>query len=159
MLEEAGVEYVVVGGYAVAFHGFARATGDLDVFVRATPENARRVFQGLKRFGAPLSTVRVDDFASPGTVFQFGREPKRIDILNAISGVTFSEAWDQRVTTTTAGISLKLIGAEALMKNKKAAARPKDLLDVAELEAQRTRGSPPHDPSQSKPSGSDRNEP
>src|SRR5436190_17980512 len=94
-----GVEYVLVGAYALAFHGSPRATGDIDVFVRATPVNAERTWRSLVAFGAPLAAagVAARDFSTPGLVYQIGLPPRRIDIQREISGVTFDEAWESRV--------------------------------------------------------------
>jgi hypothetical protein len=92
---EAGVEFVIVGAYAVAFHGAPRASGDIDVFVRPSPENATRVLSALARFGAPLEAAGLTavDFTRPGTVYQIGLPPRRIDVMTEISGLTFDEAW------------------------------------------------------------------
>ena len=96
LLVDNGVEFVVVGAYAVAFHGAPRASGDIDLFVRSSPENAERVFDALTTFGAPLVSAGVvaADFARPGAVYQFGLPPRRIDILTEISGVTFRRGMD-----------------------------------------------------------------
>lgn len=137
---DCGVEFVVIGAFALAFHGSPRASGDIDVFVRATAENASRVFDALGRFGAPLAAhgIGAEEFARPGTVYQIGLPPRRIDVLTEISGVTFEEAWSSRVTTEVEGRIVSVIGREAFLKNKVAAGRPKDLADVARL-AKRSR--------------------
>ncbi|HMM35235.1 MAG TPA: hypothetical protein PKA62_10955, partial [Thermoanaerobaculia bacterium] len=96
-LDAAGAEYLVVGAHALAAHGVPRATGDLDIWVRATPENARRVLAALREFGAPLFDLTANDLSRPGTVFQIGVVPVRIDLLTSISGVGFEEAWAGRV--------------------------------------------------------------
>jgi hypothetical protein len=131
-----GVEYVLVGAYALAFHGAPRATGDIDVFVRSTPTNAERVWRALKSFGAPLGAVGVQpsDFAAPGMVYQVGLPPRRIDILTQISGVTFDEAWASRVLAEIDGQPIPFIGRDALIVNKRASGRLKDLADVQRLE-------------------------
>jgi hypothetical protein len=138
---ESGVEFMIVGAFALAFHGAPRASGDIDLFVRASTENAARIFDALTRFGAPLAAhgVQAQDFARPGTVYQIGLPPRRIDVLTEISGVTFDEAWDSRVSTEVEGRVVHLIGRDAFLKNKAAAGRPKDLADVARL----TRRVPP----------------
>ena len=135
LFSDSGVEFVVVGAFALAFHGAPRASGDIDVFVRASPQNAPRVFEALNRFGAPLDAhgVQLDEFAQPGAVYQIGLPPRRIDVLTEISGVTFDEAWSSRVETEVAGRLVHVIGREAFLKNKTAAGRPKDLADVARL--------------------------
>lgn len=134
-LADRGAEFVIVGAFAVAFHGVPRATGDLDVFVRPTLENSRRVFEALARFGAPLKAggVTPEDFAKAGVVYQIGLPPRRIDILTEISGVGFSEAWASRKTVELEGRLVAFLGRDALLRNKTAAGRPKDLADAARL--------------------------
>ena len=136
---EVGVEYVIVGAHALAAHQLPRATGDLDVLVRPSAENAARVHQALAQFGAPLDAhgVTARDFAVAGTVYQLGLPPRRIDVLTSISGVTFDEAWAGRICVDLHGTSLAFLGREELLRNKRAAARPKDLADVAALERRR----------------------
>ena len=99
LLADADVEFVIVGAYALAFHGAPRASGDIDLFIRPSLVNAGRVFDALARFGAPLESAGVTpaDFARSGTVYQIGLPPRRIDVLTEISGVTFDEAWASRV--------------------------------------------------------------
>lgn len=133
-LSEAGVDFLVVGAHALAAHGYPRATGDLDIWVRPTKGNADRVWQAIENFGAPHRNLRRDDFYTPDTVFQIGVEPNRIDILTSIDGVEFDEAWPNRRPTTIDKISFHVIGREQLLKNKRATGRPKDLADVAYLE-------------------------
>lgn len=131
-----GAEFIIVGAYAVGVHVTPRATGDLDVWVRASEENAVRVHRALLRFGAPLSAFNVTpaDFAKLGSVYQMGVAPGRIDIITQLSGITFDEAWPGRVVLEVNGVPVPFLGREALIKNKRAAARPKDLLDVEILE-------------------------
>jgi hypothetical protein len=135
LFADGGVEFVVVGAYALSFHGAPRASGDIDIFVRAEPKNADRVFGALARFGAPLASSGVTsaDFARPGSVYQIGLPPRRIDILTQISGVTFDEAWASRVSGEVEGRTIGFIGRDALLKNKEATGRPKDLADAARL--------------------------
>lgn len=136
---KAKVEFIVVGAHALAAHGVVRATGDLDVWVRPSTENAARVVTGLTTFGAPLAQhgVRAADFAKAGPVYQMGLPPRRIDVLTQISGVEFAEAWADRTFVALRGEPVAFLGREALLRNKRAAARPKDLLDVDLLEQQR----------------------
>ena len=138
---EEGVEFLIVGAHALAAHGLPRATADFDVFVHATPDNARRVVRALRAFGAPLRAHGVDetDFATPGVVYQLGLPPKRIDVLSRISGVAFAEAWPDRVEVVLAGRRVAVLGREALLANKRASGRRKDLLDVEALEEQASR--------------------
>ena len=139
LLVDNGTEFVVVGAYAVAFHGAPRASGDIDLFVRPSPANAERVYDALTRFGAPLASAGVAsvDFARPGTVCQIGLPPRRIDILTQISGVTFDEAWASRTTAEVEGRPVSFIGREALLKNKEATGRPKDAADISRLRGSR----------------------
>ncbi len=135
-LRDAGVDYVIVGAHALAAHQLPRATGDLDVLVRPSDDNAARVYRALAAFGASLTAhgVRPIDFATPGTVYQIGLPPRRIDVLTTISGVTFDEAWRGRVELDLHGERLPFLGREELIRNKRAAGRPKDLADVIALE-------------------------
>lgn len=130
------VEYMLVGGYALGYHGYSRGTGDIDLWVRRSPENAERVYQALKKFGAPLFDVKVEDFLVPDTIFQIGVPPNRIDVITDIDGVSFDEAWPERKTVISEGLNITLIGKQSLLVNKKASGRPKDIPDVIWLEAQ-----------------------
>lgn len=135
-LRDAGVEFLIVGAHALAAHGVVRSTGDLDVFVRPTDENAKRVVSALRAFGAPLAThaVTAADFARAGTVYQLGLPPRRIDILTAISGVTFDEAWTDNVRVEVGHVEFRVPNRAALLANKRASGRPKDLDDARRLE-------------------------
>jgi Nucleotidyl transferase of unknown function (DUF2204) len=135
-------EFVVVGAHALAVHGSPRATGDLDVFVRANPANAARVMRALRKFGAPLTAhgITEDDFATPGVVYQMGLPPRRIDVLTQISGVSFDDAVADAVVGNIGGEQARCIGLAAMLANKRASGRPKDLADaevLAELLARR----------------------
>jgi hypothetical protein len=131
---EEQVEYLLVGSYAMALHGYARATGDIDLWVRPTPENAYRVMTALTNFGAPLADLTRNDLAIPGTVFQIGISPNRIDVITDIDAVEFDEAWQRRESATVGGLTIPLISKSLLIKNKKSTGRPKDQLDVLWLE-------------------------
>jgi hypothetical protein len=135
-LADAEVEFLIVGAFAVAFHGVPRATGDMDVFVRPSPANAPRVFEALVRFGAPVASADVtpENFQEPGVVYQIGQPPRRIDVMTEISGVSFDEAWAHRQTVRFEGRTIPFIGRRELVRNKKATGRPKDLADVSRLE-------------------------
>lgn len=128
------VRFLIVGAYALALHGRPRATGDLDVWVDATPENAGRVVQALAAFGAPMTDVTEADFSRPGVVLQLGVAPGRIDILTELTGLTFDEAWHDRVRHAFGGVEVDFIGREALIRNKRATGRARDLGDIEELE-------------------------
>lgn len=129
----ADVRFLVVGAYALALHGRPRATGDLDVWVDATPDNARRIVDALGAFGAPLSQVSEADFARPGVVYQIGVAPRRIDILTELTGVTFAEAWPERIRRPFGETEVDFIGKAAFLRNKRATGRPKDLGDIEGL--------------------------
>lgn len=134
-LSEAKVEFLIVGAHALAAHGIVRATGDIDIFVRPSEENAERVLRALDAFGAPIVAHGISkaDFANPGAVYQIGLPPRRIDLLTEISGVSFEEAWQSRLEAEVQGMPVSFIGHEALVKNKLASGRDKDLLDVKVL--------------------------
>jgi len=134
-LSEEKAEYLLVGAHAMAAHGYPRATGDMDIWIRSSPENARCVWRALARFGAPIGGVTEEDLATPGTVFQIGIAPRRIDILTSLSAVDFGEAWPARSEVEIEGLKVFVIGREHLLKNKKACGRPKDLADAAWLES------------------------
>ena len=131
----AGVEFLLVGAHALAAYGRPRATGDLDIWVRPTRENAPRVMQALKAFGAPSFDLTVEELSTPESVFQFGVAPCRIDLLTTITGVDFDSAWANRTTLNIDGLSIPCIGRTDLLANKRAVGRPRDLADVAELES------------------------
>lgn len=127
------VRYLIVGAYALGVHGRPRATGDLDVWVEPTPENAANIIGALEAFGAPLGQVTADDFSRPGIVFQMGLPPVRIDVLTRLSGLTFSEAWPSRTQADFGSLTVDVIGREALIKNKRATGRARDLGDIEAL--------------------------
>ena len=127
--------FVVVGALALAVHGIPRATGDIDIFVAPDPENAQKVMKALRTFGAPVAAhgISTTDFATPGFVYQIGLPPRRIDILTEISGITFDEAWSGRVTVDVGGLDVPFIGRDAMIRNKIASGRGKDLIDAEAL--------------------------
>ena len=127
------VDVLLVGAHALAAHGHVRATQDLDLWVRPTPENARRVIEALRAFGAPLHDLTENDLSTPGLIFQIGVEPIRIDVLTAIDGVQFEEAWADRISSKFADQPVAVLSREHLIKNKLAAARTQDLADVEAL--------------------------
>ncbi len=133
-LNAAGAEYLLVGGYALAFHAVPRFTKDLDVWVNATSENAARVHAALARFGAPLEQLSRSDLEQPGIVFQIGIPPNRIDVLTSIDGVDFAVAWHDRLKTVYGGEEVPIISRQHLIANKRASGRPQDLLDADLLE-------------------------
>lgn len=135
-LSGAGADYLVVGAHALAAHGRPRATGDLDLWVRPTPDNARRVWSALTAFGAPLGEITTEDLATAEVVFQIGVEPARIDILTSVTGLTFEEAWSRRAQFEVEGRVLPFLSREDLIRNKSALARPRDLADIDDLRRQ-----------------------
>jgi hypothetical protein len=133
LLNSNGVEYLVVGAFAVAFHGFPRYTADLDLLVRPTEENADRVLRALSEFGFGKVGIGAADLRSPGMVVQLGVKPNRIDLLTGISGVSFEEAWATHSEAELDGIAVRFIGHAALIRNKEQTGRAKDLGDAEEL--------------------------
>jgi hypothetical protein len=133
-LSDAGAEFLVVGAHALAAHSEPRATGDLDVWINPTPQNAARVISALRIFGAPLLDLSEQDLVEPGTVFQIGVVPSRIDILTGISGVAFDDAWKHRLTLEIEGVTVPVLGRAEFIANKRATGRPKDLADIDGLE-------------------------
>jgi hypothetical protein len=126
----ADVRFLVVGAYALALHGKPRATGDLDIWIDATPDNAARVIRALTAFGAPLTDVSVDDFSRPGVTYQIGVAPGRIDILTELTGISFAEAWPDRMRRPFGEVDADFIGRDAFVRNKRATGRAKDLGDI-----------------------------
>lgn len=133
LLNSLRVDYLVVGGHAVAFHGFPRYTGDIDFFVRRSADNASKILEALKRFGFANTGVTPESFLEPGQVLQLGRPPNRIDILTSIDGVSFDEAWAKRLDAEFDGLTVPILSLEDLIANKAASGRPKDLGDLSKL--------------------------
>jgi len=131
---EEKVEFMLVGAYAVAAHGLPRATGDIDLWIKCSDENADRVWAALSRFGAPLDNLSKHDFAKSGNVVQIGMTPRRIDILTKITGVEYEEAESQAGLINLEGLTIPVISLPHLIKNKSAVGRPQDQADVARLE-------------------------
>lgn len=127
--------FVVVGAHALAVHGMPRATGDMDVWVDRSAENASRVWRALETFGAPAAAlgIRQSDLEAPDVVIQLGLPPRRIDVLTGITGVDFEEAWAGRVVHRLEELDVPFLGREALIRNKRAAGRLKDLGDLEAL--------------------------
>lgn len=133
LLTSEGVEYLVVGGHAVAFHGYPRATGDLDVWIAVGEENARRMAEALRRFGFADESVDPSNFLEPDKILRMGMPPLRIEILTGASGVDFRPCYDRRVTVRIDDVDVSMIGLDDLRANKRAAGRHKDLADLDEL--------------------------
>lgn len=132
-----GARFLVVGAHAMAAHGVPRATGDIDVWVDADPTNAQ-VFRALAGFGAPLGSmgVGVADLTAKDRIIQIGLPPRRIDVLTGITAVEFAQAWDRRHNVEVAGLLVPVLSRADLLTNKRSAGRPRDLADVAMLEAE-----------------------
>jgi hypothetical protein len=130
----ADVRFLIVGAYALAVHGRPRATGDLDVWIDATPQNAGRVMRALAAFGAPLAEVTEADFSRSGAVFQIGVPPGRIDILTELTGLAFADAWATRIRRPFGDIDADFIDRASFLRNKRATGRLKDLADIEGME-------------------------
>jgi hypothetical protein len=132
---DARVEFLVVGGYAMAAHRLPRATKDLDLWVRPSSENAQRVLRALDVFGAPRNGLTVADLESEGTIYQVGIPPNRVDVITIVDGVQFEDAWRHRAEVDIDGLRIPVIGRAHLIVNKRTVARPQDLLDADLLES------------------------
>jgi hypothetical protein len=128
-----GVEFVVVGAHALAFHGAPRFTGDLDVLVRPTLGNARRLLAALEQFGFPAPHLTPETLIAPERLLQMGVEPVQIHVMTDISGVGWDEVWIGRVVGRAGDHEVPFIGREEFLRNKAASGRPKDLADIAAL--------------------------
>lgn len=139
-----GVEYLVVGGFAVIYHSQPRFTKDLDLFINAAPANARAIYAALSDFGAPLQGIHPDDFTDRNNFFRFGREPKGVDILPEIPGIDFDTAWERRVEIVvdpSTGQKANFISAHDLLVSKMASGRPQDLADAYAIQQALRHGS------------------
>ncbi|MGP0066760.1 MAG: DUF6036 family nucleotidyltransferase [Isosphaeraceae bacterium] len=134
------VRYLEVGGYAVMKYTEPRYTKDLDVWVEATPKNAKAVFAALRNFGAPLADLTEADFAKEGFFYQMGRPPARVDILMSLQSVRFADAWSNRVASDFDGVTGHVISRSDLIANKRAVGRPQDLVDLDSLVESERRG-------------------
>lgn len=134
LLNTKSVKYVIVGAWALAFHGRPRYTGDIDIFVAREQDNAQRLMEVIEAFGFGQSAIKRDDFLQVDHVIQLGREPNRIDILTGISGVAFDEAWESREQGSISDVAVFVISRDLFIKNKRAANRDKDQGDIKLLE-------------------------
>ena len=128
------VEFLVVGAYAMAFHGYVRATGDIDLWIRCSDENAERVWRALQLFGAPLFDLDIEDLKTPGMVFQIGLVPSRIDVITQVDGVEFEDAWEEHKTVEIENLGIPVIGKTQLLINKQSTGRAKDRNDALWLQ-------------------------
>lgn len=133
-LNDSGVRYLVVGGYAVAFHGHPRYTRDIDIWIERSAKNAAGMVAALERFGFGSIGLKAEDFLVPEQIIQLGNPPNRIDLLTSVSGVEFEACYAARVTVDVDGVAVNFIDLENLKKSKKAAGRHQDLADLENLE-------------------------
>lgn len=136
------VRFLVVGGYAVGVHGYPRFTGDLDIFVAISNENAARLVTVFREFGFDLPELSKEPFMESRRIVEIGREPTKIQVMTNISGLTFDEAWPSRVTVELGGLRVPFIGYSDLLRNKRASGRAKDAVDAESLEKRRAKRSP-----------------
>jgi hypothetical protein len=133
LLNGHNVEYMIVGAFALAFHGVPRFTGDIDIYVRPTPENAQNILSALERFGFGSLNLEAEDFLKPDSVIQLGVPPVRIDILTSITGVSWEDACCEKVEGFYSNVPVFFIGKEQYIANKRALGRKKDLADIEAL--------------------------
>jgi predicted nucleotidyltransferase len=139
LLIDEHVEFVIVGGYAVAFHGYVRATNDMDIFFRASETNIACIRNALLDFGLATSDQQIREFSDPGCIIRLGVPPVRLELINNISGLSFDQVWVHRVQGVYGNTPVNYISLEDLLINKKASARPKDIADFDELGGNRPR--------------------
>jgi hypothetical protein len=133
LLADRKVEFVIVGGYAVAFHGYVRTTQDLDIFFRESEKNSRNVLAAFNDFGLPVNEQIFNELRVPGNIIRMGFPPVRIEMMNTISGLSFADVWDNRVPGKYGKVNINYISYRDLLTNKKASGRPKDIADFDEL--------------------------
>ena len=130
LLLEEQVDFILVGAYALGAHGYPRATGDIDIWVKADEINSINIYKALERFGTPVDQITVNDFTKEGIVFQIGVTPRRIDILTQLDGVSFDEADEDKIIVEVEGLKLPILSFDKLIKNKLSTGRERDALDV-----------------------------
>ncbi len=140
LLIDEKVKFLLVGAYAMAAHGYPRATMDIDIWVMPSPENAVAVLKAIKRFGAPLHNLTLDDLHKPDIIFQIGVAPRRIDIITGVSGLSFTSAYSNSIEVEFEGLKINMPSLDDLICNKKASGRTKDIADVEVLEVLRDAG-------------------
>lgn len=140
-LSDEKVNFLLVGAYAMAIHGYPRATMDIDIWIMPSPRNADAVLRALQRFGAPTDNITSEDFQKDGIIFQIGVAPRRIDIITAASGLIFEETYNRSSTVEFEGIKVHVPSIDDLIKNKRASGRTKDLADAEALESLKKSGS------------------
>ena len=140
LLNESEVQYLVIGGYAVSYHGYVRTTEDLDIWVAVHPENAQKLVSALRAFGFSDPALAPDLFLQKPKIVRMGYQPMRLEITTSISGVDFNECYQSRIVGELDGVQFNVINLENLKKNKKASGRPKDLVDLEKLKQKRSGG-------------------
>lgn len=138
LLNDHNVEYIIVGGYAVSFHGYVRATGDIDIWVKPSFFNAEKIINVLQAFGFGSFGLEVNDFTKENNVIQLGYEPVRIDIMTGVSGLNFDVCYSRKITTQIGGLEMNYISLSDLKINKAATGRRQDLLDLDNLTEQKS---------------------
>jgi predicted nucleotidyltransferase len=133
LLNEKRVEYLLIGGYAVGYHGYPRATNDLDIWIAISSDNARNIVAALQEFGFNLPELKADLFLAPESIVRMGVPPMRIEILTSVSGIEFDESYPHRIVDMLDGIEVNLISLDMLKRNKLASGRYKDLDDLEHL--------------------------
>ena len=133
LLNALDVHYLVVGAFAVAYHGYPRYTGDIDLFIEGTAENAERILSAVNQFGFGESGLTAQDFTVKDQIVQLGVEPNRIDLMTFLSGIDFAEAWSSRQQGEIDGLPVQFISKEMLKRNKAASGRLQDLADLEYL--------------------------
>ena len=133
LLNSHGVRYLLVGGYAVGYHGYPRATGDMDIWIAVDEENAKKTARVVREFGIPAAQVTKELFLEKQKIIRMGCSPVQIELITGVSGVQFSECFERRETIEIDGVTLNVIGLDDLKTNKKAAGRHKDLEDLEHL--------------------------
>jgi hypothetical protein len=134
LLNDNNVKYLIVGGYAVGFHGYPRYTKDLDIWILASEENAQSILKSLQQFGFGTLGLKKEDFLKPDEFIQLGYPPNRIDIVLSCDGIDFEDSYKAKMTIEVEGTKIDFIDLESLKMNKKATARPQDLADLDNLD-------------------------
>jgi predicted nucleotidyltransferase len=134
-LSDEKVRFLLVGAYALAAHGYPRATMDIDIWVLPSPQNADAVLRAVRRFGAPLHSLSKEDFQKDGNIFQIGVAPRRIDIITSASGLQFEETYGRSLSVNIEGIKVHIPSIDDLICNKRASGRTRDLADAEALES------------------------
>ena len=143
-LADEKADFILIGAYALAAHGFPRATLDMDLWVRPSPDNAQKVCRALARFGAPSSQLSPADFEKPDAVVQIGVAPRRIDLVTGVSGLTYDDAYRGAIARDIEGVNVRILSMPDLIRNKLASGRPKDLEDARLLQEHLRKSSPEH---------------